>query len=548
MGRKQGRFWEKIKEDTENMRTIFTNGQFYTFDETIPRAGAVVVEGGKFIAVGSIDEMAARWKDENTKVIDLEGKTVTPGLTDSHLHVGGIASQFLNLDVTDVTSKEEMLTEIVNWRKKLQPGEWLVGRGWDENNFPDRAIPTIEELDEVAPNNPLYIPRICGHASLVNSLALEKSNYHKDIEVPEGGTIVLDEAGEPTGILLEQASKLITKHIPEPTYEEWKDALRKAIHFVIQKGITSVHTNDTRILGGLEQTWKLFDELINEEQLGLRCNLLIDHEFLQDLETKGMFTGYGNDFLQIGAVKIFADGAFGRRTALLSEPYADAPNEYGDAMYTQDELRDIVQKARQLNMPVAVHTIGDQALENMLDVLDEFPEVFYRDRLIHIQVVREDLIERLASKNRIADIQPRFLAGDFPWVLERLGEERAKLSYAWKTLIEAGITCAGGSDCPVEPVDPLLGIHAAVTRKLPDETHDGYYPEEKLTMEEAFTLFTKMGAYPTNEETKKGTISIGKHADMTVFDQNPFELDDPDKLLEMDVSMTIIHGEVKYQK
>src|SRR5690625_1054821 len=229
-----------------------------------------------------------------------------------------------------------------------------------------------------------------------------------------------------------------------------------------------------------------------------------------------MFTGYGNDFLQIGAVKIFADGAFGRRTALLSEPYADAPNEYGDAMYTQDELRDIVQKARQLSMPVAVHTIGDQALENMLNVLDEFPEVFYRDRLIHIQVVREDLIERLASKNRIADIQPRFLAGDFPWVLERLGEERAKLSYAWKTLIEAGITCAGGSDCPVEPVDPLLGIHAAVTRKLPAETHDGYYQEEKLTMEEAFALFTKMGAYPTNEETKKGTISIGKLADMTV--------------------------------
>lgn len=526
---------------------IYINGQFYTFDETIPVAEAVVIEDGRFIAIGTTEGVLGEWNQEDVNVIDLGGKAVTPGLTDSHLHLSGIAGQFLNLDVTGVTSKKDLLKKIEDWAEDLEPGEWLVGRGWDENLFTDSDIPTIDELDQVAPNNPLYLPRICGHAFLVNSKALDVSGYHFDMNIPEGGTVVLDEhTNQPTGLLLEDASQIVSQHIPEPSFEDWKNALRKAIQFVIKKGITSVHTNDPRHLGGFEQTWRLYDELINEEQLGLRCNLLIDHSFIDDLREKGMYAGYGNDSLQIGAIKVFADGAFGRRTALLSEPYSDAPEEYGDAMFTQEQLREIVKQARDLHMPLAFHTIGDQALENVLDILDEFPEVSYRDRLIHVQALREDLIERLVSRSRIADIQPRFLAGDFPWVQDRLGEERIKLAYAWKTLMSSGVVCAGGSDCPVEPVDPLLGIHAAVTRKLPNEDHDGYNSSEKLTMHEAFKLFTKMGAYPTNEETKKGTISIGKYADMTVFSKDPFTLKDPDELLQLDVDMTIIDGKIKY--
>lgn len=275
---------------------------------------------------------------------------------------------------------------------------------------------------------------------------------------------------------------------------------------------------------------------------------MIDHAFLDELKETGIYTGYGNETLQIGAVKIFADGAMGRRTALLSEPYADAPGEYGDAMYDQAALHEIIKKARDLSMPIAVHTIGDQALENVLDILDQFPAVAYRDRLIHVQVLREELIERLRTPSRIADIQPRFIVGDYPWVEERLGAERNELAYAWKSLLDADIICAGGSDAPVEPVDPLLGIHAAVTRKAPGQTHDGYNEKEKLTMEEAFKLFTTMGAYPTNEETIKGTITRGKLADMAVYSQNPFELENPDDLLETEIDMTIIGGEVKYEK
>lgn len=531
------------------MRTIYMNGNIHTFDKNNPIVEAVVIENGRFIDMGSTKEMMNQWKAHDNEVIDFQGKTVTPGLTDSHLHLSGIATNFLNLDVTGVTSKQEMLEKIKERAHTLEPGEWLVGRGWNENLFTDGSIPTIQELDHVAPHCPLYMPRVCGHASLVNSQALEVSNYHPEISVPEGGTVVLDEqTKKPTGLLLEGASAIVTKHIPEHTYSSLKDAMRQAIHFAMEKGLTSVHTNDPLYLGGLEQTYRLYDELINNEQLGLRCNLLINHEYLDELKERGLYTGYGNESLQIGAIKIFADGAIGRRTALLSKPYSDAPEQYGDAMYDQETLYDIVRRARELSMPIAVHTIGDQALENVLNILDQFPTVPFRDRLIHVQVLREDLLDRLKLSSRIADIQPRFLAGDFPWVQDRLGKERMKLGYAWKSLIDHGIVCAGGSDCPVEPVDPLLGIHAAVTRKLPGETHDGYYAEQKLSMYEAFNLFTKMGAYPTNEETIKGTISRGKLADMTVYSADPFTMEDPDELLDTKIDMTIIGGNIMYRK
>jgi predicted amidohydrolase YtcJ len=530
------------------LRTIYTNGKFYTFNSRIPNVQAVVTENGRFIDMGATAEILLQWGG-SSRIIDLEGKTVTPGLIDSHLHLSIIADSFINLDLTGVSSKHDMLARIQERTKLLKTNQWLLGIGWDENLFTDGTIPTIAELDSVAPTNPLILTRVCQHAAVVNSKALEMSQYHPSITVPEGGTIVLDErTKKPTGLLLESAMTLVRRNIPAHTFDTWKDVMRKTMQFAMEKGLTSVHTNDPLYIGDLEKTWKLFDELLNGEQIGLRSNLLINHEFLKELKEFGMYTGFGNDTLQIGAVKIFADGAFGRRTALLSEPYHDDPHNYGDAMYDQEHLYDIVRRARELDMPIAVHTIGDKALENVLDVLDQFPATTYRDRLIHAQVLREELIPRLALPSRIADIQPRFLASDFPWVEERLGKERMKLSYAWKSLMDGGVICAGGSDSPIEPVDPLLGIHAAVTRKKPGETHDGYYPEQKLTMNQAFRLFTEFGAYPTNEETIKGTITRGKLADMTVYSANPFDMEDPDELLTTNIEMTIIGGEVKYSR
>ncbi|WP_173427558.1 amidohydrolase [Mesobacillus campisalis] len=530
------------------LRTIYTNGKIYTFNSRTPFVQAVVVENGRFIDMGSTADMLLQW-GSSAQIIDLEGNAATPGLIDSHLHLSIMADSFINLDLTGVTSKHEMLNKVQERALQLEPGQWIVGSGWDENLFTDGGIPVISELDYAAPANPVLLSRTCLHAALVNSNALKISGYHPLISVPEGGTVVLDEiTKQPTGMLLESAMNIVRQNTPERSYQDWKNAMRQTIQFAMQRGLTSVHTNDPLYLGGLEQTWNIYNELLNGEQLGLRTNLLINHEFLKDLKDAGMYTGYGNDTLQIGAVKIFADGAFGRRTALLSEPYSDDSGNYGDAMYSQEQLYDIVRSSRELDMPIAVHTIGDKALENVLDVLDQFPAASYRDRLIHAQVLREELIPRLKHSSRIADIQPRFIASDFPWVEERLGKERIKLSYAWKTLMDAGVICAGGSDAPVEPADPILGIHAAVTRKKPGENHEGFCPEQKLTMVEAFRLFTELGAYPTNEETVKGTIARGKFADMTVYSKNPFGMEDADELLTTDIEMTIIGGEITYRR
>lgn len=526
-------------------KTIYTNGLIYSLDTNQPVVESVVVENGRIIDLGAHHEMRLQWGRAGVRVIDLQGKMVTPGLIDSHLHMSGVAFNFLDLDLTGVASKSEMLDKIKQKAESVGPGKWLIGMGWDENLFTEGSIPTMEELDYVAPHCPIYLKRICYHAFLVNSKALEMSQYHPSIEVPQGGSVVLDpHTKKPTGMLLESASQIVTQHIPDKTYDELKNGLAHAMKFAIKKGLTSVHTNDPAYLGGLEQTYRMYDELINHEQKGLRCNLLIDYPYLPALKEMGMAAGFGNEKLQIGAIKIFADGAFGRRTALLSKPYNDDPSQFGEAMQTQEVLYNIVKDAREQSMPIAVHTIGDKALEDVLDILDQFPKVNYRDRIIHTSLVREDLIARLADPSIIADIQPRFVVGDYPWVVERIGKEREAYLYAWKSLLSKGVICAGGSDAPVEPIDPLLGIHAAVTRKTPGKP-DIWNGDQKISMLNAVKLFTIGGAFATNEEAIKGSISRGKLADMTVFSKNLFTLENPDELLDTNIEMTIIDGEIQ---
>lgn len=528
-------------------KTIFTNGIIYTLESKQPVVETVVVENGKIADIGSHQDMMLQWGRAGSKIIDLQGSMVIPGIIDSHLHLSGVAFNILDLDLIGVTSKAEMLHKIKEKAQTIPESKWLVGLGWDENLFTDGStIPTIEELDDVTPHCPIFLKRICHHAFLVNSKALEMSYYHPSMEVPKGGHIVLDPAtNKPNGLILESAQQLITKHIPEKSYSELKYGLEQAIRLAISKGITSAHTNDPLYLGGVDQTYKLYDEIINEEHKGLRLNLLIDYSFFKDVKERGMYTGYGNNKLQVGAIKFFADGAFGRRTALLSEYYTDAPGEFGEAMYDQDTLFEMFKEVREYGMPIAVHTIGDQALENVLDLLDQLSYGKYRDRIIHVALTNQELIKRLAHPSRIADIQPRFVVSDYPWILERLGVERENYLYAWKSMLSAGVICAGGSDAPIEPFDPLLGLHAAVTRRIPSESHAGWNEKEKLSMQEAVRLFTIGGAYATNEEHSKGTITHDKFADLTVFSKNVFELEHPDELLSTKVEMTVIDGEVQ---
>lgn len=530
------------------MTTIYTNGRFHTFDQAQPLVEAVVVRGGKIVDMGSRQEMMLQWGRPETIVRDLEGKMVTPGLIDSHLHLSGIAATLMTMDLGSFSSKDQLLQAIKERADQTPPGEWIQGRGWDENRFRDRVLPSIEELDHVAPHCPVFLTRVCGHVNLVNGKALEVAGYTADMSIPAGGTVVLDPSTKnPTGVLLETAAQIVQQHIPEPTYQQRKQSLRQAIQLAMQCGLTSVHSEDLRILGGLDQTWQLYDELLNQQKLGLRCNLLIYYPHVARLIERGMHAGYGNETLQIGAVKIFADGSFGGRTAHLSSPYTDDPDNVGSEMHDRETMYHLFREAREAGMPIAVHTIGDQALENVLNTLEQFPAVAYRDRIIHTSLLRPDLLERLKRPSIVADIQPRFVVGDFPWVEDRIGAERANQAYIWKTMLEAGIMCAGGSDAPVEPLEPLLGIHAAVTRRAPHDTHDGYNPSERITIEEALRVFTIGGALATNEEALKGTLGRGKFADMTVYSQNLF-VADPDELLETDIEMTIIGGEICYER
>ncbi|KAB2333371.1 amidohydrolase [Cytobacillus depressus] len=530
------------------MTTIFTNGQFYTLDQYQPLVEAVVVQDGKITDMGSRDDMLLQWGRHDVKIKDLEGKMVTPGLIDSHLHLSSIATKLMNLDLGKIESKGELLQAIKERVAEIPAGEWVLGRGWDENRFAGGILPNIEELDLVAPHTPVFLTRVCGHVYLANTKAFELAGYHRDMSIPDGGTVVLHpQTKKPTGLLLETASKIIERHIPEPSYDQYKQGLKEAIQIATRCGLTSVHTEDLRTFGGIDQTWKMYDELLNNEKLGLRCNLLIYYPHVKELVERKMYAGYGNASLQIGAVKFFADGSFGGRTAHLSSPYKDDPENAGSEIHHVEELYRLFKEARDAKMPIAVHTIGDQALENVLNMLDQFPKVAFRDRIIHTSLLRKDLMHRLKSPHIIADIQPRFIVGDFPWIADRIGWERANNTYMWKSMLDEGIMCAGGSDAPVEPIEPLLGIHAAITRRAPHDTHDGYNPSEKLTMEEALRIFTYGGALATNEEAVKGTLTRGKYADMTVYSQNLFDIE-PDELLTTNIEQTIINGEVCYER
>ncbi|WP_333474068.1 amidohydrolase [Psychrobacillus psychrodurans] len=531
------------------MKTIFINGQIYTMNPKEPVVQSIYTENERIVDMGTNEGIQLQWGRGGAKIIDLEGRAVVPGLIDSHLHISSVGINSQELDLTNVKTTDELLDSIEQWAVNMKPGEWILGRGWDENVFPNRRIPSIEELDKVSLNTPLFLPRICGHAFLVNSTALKICGYHPNMNIPYGGTIVLDPiTKKPNGLLLETASTIISKHIPEKSYEQLKSALQAGLKQATSLGLTSIHTNDPNYLGGARQTYRLFDELINHDGVGPRSNLLIDYDYLEEMKNAEMSTGYGNDSLRIGAIKLFADGALGGRTAHLSEPYQDDPNNVGNAMYDKEVLFQLIRNIRLQDMPVAIHTIGDQALIDVLDILDQFKPTKYRDRLIHVSILSEHLIHRLKSPHRIVDLQPKFVSSDYPWIEDRLGKQRAGFAYPFKSLLDKGVISAGSSDAPIESLNPLLGIHAAVTRRKAGETHAGYNVQEKLSMYEAFHLYTVGGAYATNEENLKGTLERGKLGDMTVLSHDPFRMEDPDELLLTDTEMTVIGGEIRFQR
>ncbi|GAE25836.1 exoenzymes regulatory protein AepA in lipid-linked oligosaccharide synthesis cluster [Halalkalibacter wakoensis JCM 9140] len=529
------------------MGTLWFNGTFFTMEEEGETISAVYIKDGFIEGTGNKEQLEERYGRLITKKINLQGAFVYPGFVDSHLHIIGHGEKLIRLDLSDVEQAEEMKQLLEAKYKETTKNQWLFGDGWNENNFPDRKIFHRSELDEIAPDTPMFLTRVCRHAALVNTKALKLAGITKDTEDPVGGVIVRDNQGEPTGFLLDTAADLVKEVIPDVTNEYVAQALGLAIHDLFRVGLVGGHTEDLHYYNGFKQTFDQFKNIIDGEEIKFRAHLLVHHEATPEMEREGYKTGEVTPFLELGAMKIFADGALGGRTAYLQSPYTDDPSISGVAIHSQESLENLLKQAREKESPVAIHTIGDAALNMALTALEKHPLLKGRDRLIHVQVVDDTLIERMKKLPVILDLQPRFVASDFPWVMERLGEERIKQSFAWKTLLHHGLHCAGGSDAPIEPVDPLLGIHAAITRKRIGEDHNGYLPEQKLTPYEAVQLFTSGSAFAIEKEHERGKITKGYVADFTVLDQNIFTID-PDDILETNVLMTVVDNTIMYQK
>jgi predicted amidohydrolase YtcJ len=530
------------------MGTLWYNGTIYTMENEGETVEAVYTKNGEIVNVGRCDELEHQYKHTIVERMNLEGKAVYPGFVDSHIHLIGFGETFIRLDLSSMKSKQEVLQAVRERAHTTPIGEWIIGEGWNENLWTDPTVINRIELDLVAPNHPVVLKRVCRHAIVVNSNALRLAGVDQNTENPSGGVIEKNKVGDIHGIIKDTAQDLITSIMPVVSNNYLNEALRAGIENCWKMGLVGVHTEDLGYYGGFSRTFQAFKRVIEEENKKFRAHLLVHHHVIEDWykETNGVTEV--SDLIEFGAMKIFIDGALGGHTALLSHPYADDPDTNGVMIHELPELIGLVQKARQYKLPIATHVIGDLAFEHMINIISEIPaQNEKRDRLIHAQILRKELIDRARGLPVILDIQPRFVASDFPWVVDRVGKDNTNYIYAWKTLLEEGIHCAGGSDSPIEPADPLLGIHAAVTRtnSQADKKME-YLPEQKLSMFEAISLFTTGSAFACNHEHDRGLIKKGFLADFTILNQDLFHIDN-DSILKTIVEMTVIGGEVVYE-
>jgi len=527
-------------------RRVFINGRFYTLDAQSNVAEAVAVQDGRIFAAGTTAEIRGLACCEQ-QVVNVEGRAVIPGLTDSHLHMLSFGQSLRRVNLSQVKSIAEMKRIVAEKVKAATPGGWVFGRGWDQDRLAELRYPTRYDLDEVAPANPVALTRSCGHIMVANSCALRLSGVDETTPDPPGGVIDRDEHGKPTGILRE-ASGLVFKNVPEPGFDEMLSCLRDAMRAAVASGLTSVHPND-----GADGDAGLVPELyskLHSEGERLRVYWDIPQHYIDDIYRTGFRSGAGNEFFKYGSLKLLIDGSLGGATAALDGSYADDPGNQGVLRMSEQELAEIVERAHRAGMQVAIHAIGDRGVRYSLNAFEKAqascPRPDPRHRIIHCQIMTREQYPRFARLGVVADIQPKFVTTDMLWAERRVGREKASTSYCWRTFLDTGVHAAGGSDCPVEPVEPMKGIYAAVTRKDMDgNPAGGWMPEQRLTVEQAIKLFAQGGPYAAFEEHLKGSLEKGRMADMVVLDGDPFKVD-PDAIKDIKPVLTIIGGEIAY--
>lgn len=537
------------------MDLIFINGIVYTMDENNTISEAVAVKDNKIFKVGTTEEILAL-KGDNSQIIDLEGKALVPGFNDSHMHLVNYGYSQTQADLIGVESVEEINRRVSQYikDKKVEKGTWVRGAGWNQDYFiGDKVFPTKYDLDKISLDHPIVVTRTCGHVAVVNSKALEVLGIKKGTAQVEGGHFDLDENGEPTGIFRENALAIVYNAIPNPGINEIKEMITNAIEQLNKCGITSVGTDDFGALPGKDynKIIEAYLELKNEGLLNIRVYqqyLIPEIDNLKGFLNKGYKTGWGDENFKIGPLKLLLDGSLGARTAVLNEPYSDNPSTSGILTATQEELDEIVNFAHNNENQIAIHGIGDKAMymafESIEKTLNKNPKKDHRHGIVHAQITDEYLLNKFKDLEAIAYIQPIFLDYDWKMVKSRIGEEREKTSYNWKTMVDMGTHIACGSDSPVDSFNVMYGIYEAVTRKdLKGNPEGGWLPEQGLTVEEALYGYTMGGAYASFEEDIKGSIEEGKLADMVVLSDNIFEID-PDKIKDVNVEMTIFNGKI----
>ncbi len=554
---------------------VFINGKIYSLNEDNSTYEAIAVKNGLIFDLGTTEDFREKYPD--VEIIDLEGKIVLPGFIDAHGHISGYGENLLEIDLVGTNSQEEIAEKVKEKALQVQPGEWIAGVGWDQNDWKEKVWPNHKILDEAAPDNPVYLTRIDGHALWVNKKALELAGIIKDTKAPNGGDIKSDAKGNPTGVLIDNAMNLIYKVVPPQTDEMIEKTVLTAVNSLTKYGITSVHD-----MGVGLRTINVMKKLANEGKLPIRIHAYIDgvgntwNEFLKS----GRLVGYGNNFLNVRGIKLFVDGAMGSRGALMSEPYQDDPGNSGLQLMSEDEIYKVTIEALKNGFQVATHAIGDLGNTIVLNAyeraLNELKPKDHRLRVEHVQVINPKDVDRFGKNGIIPSMQPVHATSDMPWAEARLGTKKVKWSYAPKLVLKGSPIIAGGSDFPVENPSVLEGIYAGVTRQdkngyprnwldvmwlvdnkmwvisesgIPDTTvfEGGWYPEEKLTIQEVLNEFTKWAAYAGFEEKKKGTIEIGKWADFTILDRDIFNIP-PRDILQTNVEMTIVGGKIVYQK
>jgi predicted amidohydrolase YtcJ len=540
------------------MKLLF-NANIHTFDSRHPSASAILIAGGRIIAVGDKDklEILAHGKVEKQ---DMKGKTILPGLTDAHIHIQQYAL-FLGKINCETRTKEECLRRVTERVQKTKPGEWILGHGWNQNEWysspsgsPTGVLregiggeggwPIASELDAIAPNNPVYLTAKSLHAAWVNTSALNLANVRNDTINPKDGAIQRDSSGRPTGILLETAMQLVEKIIPEPSIREIVLAIEKTQPILWKMGLTGIHDFDRR------DAFMALQNLHANGKLKLRVNKNIPVESVEHAHALGLRTGFGNEWLWIGSVKAFMDGALGPRTAAMFQPYINEPENRGILNMDGEELFEQCRKAVDVGLSMTVHAIGDRANHEVLDAYQQLRDYenqnglpHLRHRIEHVQVLHPDDAPRFAQLNVIASMQPIHAPSDM-FAADRFWGDRSALAYAWRTQLNFGAHLAFGSDAPVESPNPFLGLHAAVTRRRADglPSAEGWYPEQKLSLAKALSAYTLGAAYAANAEHRLGKLSEGYLADLIVLDQDVFSIN-PDELLTMSAAATMINGE-----